>query len=162
MILTSREPAGSGMEETYQLTSALKYLPFSKYVSLITDARFSGVSTGARIGHVGPEGLAGGPIGKLRNGDLIEIIIDRIHLQGSLNFIGEGENRFSEEEGARILASRSPHPDMAADPNLPDDTKLWAALQAVSGGTWKGSVYDVERIIAVLEAGQEALRQKEI
>ena len=50
---------GSGMEETYQLTSALRYLPFGKQVALITDARFSGVSTGACIGHIGPRGAGG-------------------------------------------------------------------------------------------------------
>jgi dihydroxyacid dehydratase/phosphogluconate dehydratase len=61
------------MEETYQLTAALKRLPGGKHLPLITDARFSGVSTGACIGHVGPEALSGGPIGKLLDGDLIEI-----------------------------------------------------------------------------------------
>jgi len=165
MVLTGRGPMGSGMEETYQLTSALKYLPFGKHVTLITDARFSGVSTGACIGHVGPEGLAGGPIGKLRDGDLIEIIIDTVHLTGSIDFIGESDNEgnkavngsFPPAEGARILAARKPHPGLAADPLLPDDTRLWAALQAASGGTWKGSIYDIDKIIAILKAGQEAL-----
>ena len=56
------------MEETYQITSALKFLKFGKHVAVITDARFSGVSTGACIGHVGPEALAGGPIARLRDG----------------------------------------------------------------------------------------------
>src|SRR5690554_2694344 len=152
IVLVGRGPSGTGMEETYQLTSALKHLPFGKYVSLITDARFSGVSTGACIGHVGPEGLAGGPIGKLQDNDMIEIIIDRVNLHGSVNFIGYSDDKVSYEEGARILAARDLHPTMAADPELPDDTRLWAALQAVSGGTWKGSVYDVDRIITVLEA----------
>jgi dihydroxyacid dehydratase/phosphogluconate dehydratase len=77
VVLMCRGPMGSGMEETYQLTSALKYLPFGKQVALITDARFSGVSTGACIGHVTPEALAGGPIGKLLDGDIVEIRIDR-------------------------------------------------------------------------------------
>lgn len=157
MVLIGRGPSGTGMEETYQLTSALKHLPFGKHVSLVTDARFSGVSTGACIGHTGPEALAGGPIGKLRDGDRIEIIIDRVRLIGSVNFVGEGEETFGAEEGARRLALRSPHPGLAADPELPDDTRLWAALQSVSGGTWKGSVYDVDRIIAALEAGKKTL-----
>jgi putative YjhG/YagF family dehydratase len=157
MVLIGRGPSGTGMEETYQLTSALKHLSFGKYVSLITDARFSGVSTGACIGHVGPEALAGGPIGKLRNGDWIEIVIDRNQLAGSVNFVGEGDERFGPEEGARRLAARPPHPDLAADPALPDDTRLWAALQAASGGTWNGCVYDVDRIIALLEAGKKVL-----
>ena len=66
MVLIGRGPIGAGMEETYQVTSALKHLDIGKTVTLITDARFSGVSTGACIGHVGPEALAGGPIGRLR------------------------------------------------------------------------------------------------
>jgi putative YjhG/YagF family dehydratase len=160
IVLVGRGPSGTGMEETYQLTSALKHLPFGKHVSLITDARFSGVSTGACIGHVGPEGLAGGPIGKLQDGDRIEIIIDRVNLQGSVNFIGHTGNELSYLDGAQLLAARAPHPTMAADPDLPDDTRLWAALQEVSGGTWQGSVYDVDRIIMALKAGQKALGWK--
>ncbi|ALS21236.1 MULTISPECIES: YjhG/YagF family D-xylonate dehydratase [Paenibacillus] len=157
MVLIGRGPIGSGMEETYQLTSALKHLPFGKHVTLITDARFSGVSTGACIGHVGPEALAGGPIGKLRDGDWIEVVIDRERLQGSLHFVGEGDTFYTPEEGAEVLARRSPHPGLAPDPGLPDDTRLWAALQGASGGTWRGSVYDVDRIITLLEAGKKAL-----
>ncbi len=157
MVLIGRGPSGTGMEETYQLTSALKHLSFGKHVSLITDARFSGVSTGACIGHVGPEALAGGPIGKLRDGDTIEIVIDTRKLEGTVHFIGEGDKMFSPEEGAAILEQRAPHPGLAADPDLPDDTRLWAALQSVSGGTWQGCVYDVDRIIEALNAGKKAL-----
>ncbi|MDQ0199367.1 YjhG/YagF family D-xylonate dehydratase [Neobacillus ginsengisoli] len=157
MVVIGRGPSGSGMEETYQLTSALKHLSFGKYVSLITDARFSGVSTGACIGHVGPEALAGGPVGKLRTGDVITIIVDRNKLEGSINFIGEGKRTFTPEEGTLILAEREPHPNLEPDPDLPDDTRLWAALQSVSGGIWKGSVYDVNQIIKVIEAGKKAL-----
>jgi len=145
VVLAGRGPMGSGMEETYQLTSALKYLPFGKHVALITDARFSGVSTGACIGHVSPEALAGGPIGRLRDGDVIEIVIDRNRLEGSVNVIGVD------------LESRAPHPDLRPDPLRPEDTRLWAALQQASGGSWAGSVYDVDRIIALLEAGRRAM-----
>lgn len=153
MVLICRGPMGTGMEEVYQLTSALRYLPFGKYVTLITDARFSGVSTGACIGHVGPEALAGGPIGKVRDGDRIRVVIDRIRLEGVLDLVGEGERRFSAEEGAAVLRARPPRPDLAADPGLPDDTRLWAALQQASGGPWGGCVYDVDAILAVLAAG---------
>jgi len=142
IILAGCGPAGTGMEETYQLTSALKYIPWGKTVAVLTDARFSGVSTGACIGHIGPEALAGGPIGKLRDGDLIEILIDRNYLTGSINLIGEG--------AAEKLATRPTHPDIAPHPHLPEDTRLWAALQSVSGGTWAGCVYDAEKIIAAL------------
>ena len=151
LVLMGRGPMGSGMEETYQLTSALKFLKWGKEVAVVTDARFSGVSTGACIGHVGPEALAGGPIGKLRDGDLIRIVIDRNQLVGSVDFVGEGERAFSPAEGAAVLAERSPHPDLRPDPDLPDDTRLWAALQRVGGGTWGGCVYDVDAIVAALE-----------
>ncbi|RAP78558.1 YjhG/YagF family D-xylonate dehydratase [Paenibacillus montanisoli] len=157
MVLIGRGPSGTGMEETYQLTSSLKHLPFGKHVTLLTDARFSGVSTGACIGHIGPEALAGGPIGKVQNGDWIEVCIDRNKLEGSIHFIGQGDERFSPETGAAILAARPLHQDLAADPKLPDDTRLWAALQAASGGTWRGSIYDVDRIVETLQAGMEAL-----
>lgn len=150
IVVMCRGPLGSGMEETYQLTSALKYVPFGKTIALITDARFSGVSTGACIGHVGPEALAGGPIGKLRDGDMIEIIIDRNTLDGSLNLVGEGDRRFSWEEGAKILAAREPSLPLLPDPQLPDDTKIWAMLQQLSGGTWGGCVYDVEALAKVI------------
>ncbi len=146
LVLMSRGPLGSGMEESYQVTAALRYLPWGKQVAVVTDARFSGVSTGACIGHVGPEALAGGPIGKLRDGDRIEIIVDRLRLEGSINFIGTADAPLSPEEGARVLAGREPHPGLAPDPALPDDTRLWALLQAASGGTWGGCVFDVESL----------------
>jgi putative YjhG/YagF family dehydratase len=152
IILIGCGPIGTGMEETYQLTSALKYIPWGKHVPVITDARFSGVSTGACIGHVGPEALAGGPVGKLKDGDLIEIIIDQKNLTGSIHFIGEGSERYSPEKAAEVLNSRPLHGDLKAAEKLPDDTRLWAALQNVSGGTWAGCIYDVDRIIDKLES----------
>lgn len=160
LVLICRGPLGSGMEETYQVTSALKHLAFGKHVAVITDARFSGVSTGACIGHVSPEALAGGPIGKVRDGDVLEIVIDRNALQGTINFVGEGGRQLSPGEGERVLAARRPRTDLAADPALPDDTRLWAALQDVSGGPWGGSVYDVDSILRVLDAGKQALARQ--
>ena len=158
LVLICRGPLGAGMEETYQLTSALKYLPFGKHVALLTDARFSGVSTGACIGHVSPEALSGGPIGKLRDDDLVEIVIDRATLHGTVNFVGEGGVNVGAEAGAQILQGRQSRPDLAPDPGLPDDTRLWAALQDVSGGAWGGSVFDVEQILKVIAAGKQALQ----
>jgi putative YjhG/YagF family dehydratase len=150
VVLAGCGPMGTGMEETYQLTSALKHLPFGKRVALVTDARFSGVSTGACIGHVGPEALAGGPIGKLRDGDRVRIVVDRTRLEGSVDFIGEGSRRFSPEEGAKVLAGRKSREDLAPAADLPEDTRLWAALQQAGGGTWGGCVYDAEAVLARL------------
>ena len=160
IVLASRGPMGSGMEETYQVTGALRYLPFGKQVALITDARFSGVSTGACIGHVSPEALAGGPIGKVRDGDTIEIVINRETLEGSVNLVGESGAVVGASEGSRILDQRGPRPDLAPDPSLPNDTRIWAALQDVSGGPWGGAVYDCDAILKVIAAGKRALAAK--
>jgi dihydroxyacid dehydratase/phosphogluconate dehydratase len=150
VVLMGRGPLGSGMEETYQLTSALKYVDWGRHVAIVTDARFSGVSTGACIGHVGPEALAGGPLGKIRDGDLIQIAIDRVGLTGSVDMVGTQDDPVSVGAGTRMLAQRPPHPELRPDPDLPDDTRLWAALQRLSGGTWGGCVFDVEKIIAAV------------
>jgi dihydroxyacid dehydratase/phosphogluconate dehydratase len=154
MVLVCGGPAGAGMQEIYQITSALKQMPHCKHVAVLTDARFSGVSTGACIGHISPEALARGPIGKVRDGDLIEIVIDRASLAGTVNLVGEGGEIFGAEEGTRRLAGRSPRPDLRPDPNLPEDTRLWAALVEASGGVWGGCVYDVDKIISRLETRQ--------
>jgi CheY-like chemotaxis protein len=148
-------PAGTGMEETYQLTSALKHLPFGRHVALVTDARFSGVSTGACIGHVGPEALDDGPIGRVRDGDTVRIVIDRERLVGSVDVVGAEGRALTPDEAARLLAARPPHPGLAPHPDLPDDTRLWAALQRVGGGTWGGCVYDAEGIAERLARGWE-------
>ncbi|MDB5082673.1 MAG: dehydratase [Chloroflexi bacterium] len=150
VVLICGGPFGTGMEETYQITSALKHLKWGKQVAVLTDARFSGVSTGACIGHVGPEALAGGPIGKVLDGDRIEIIIDRNNLVGTIDLVGEGELIYGAEEGRRVLAARPMRPDLTPHPALPADTRLWAAMQQVSGGTWGGCVYDVEQIVTAL------------
>jgi len=150
LVLTGIGPMGTGMEETYQVTGALKHTPYGKHVALLTDARFSGVSTGACIGHIGPEGLAGGPIGKVLDGDVIRIQLDCRRLEGSVDLVGEGGRTFTPAEGAAVLARRTSRPDMAPHAALPDDTRLWAALQQASGGTWGGCVYDADAVIAAL------------
>jgi putative YjhG/YagF family dehydratase len=139
IVLICRGPMGSGMEEIYQITSALKHLSFGKHIAVLTDARFSGVSTGACIGHITPEALAGGPIGKVLEGDLIEIVIDRNNLHGTVNLVA----------GDEVLAAREPRTDLAPDPLLPADTKIWAILQNASGGTWGGCVYDLDSIASL-------------
>ena len=157
IVLICGGPLGAGMQEIYQVTSALKSLPFCKHVAVLTDARFSGVSTGACVGHISPEALAGGPIGRVREGDLLEIRVDRNQLHGSVDLVGEvgadGITMFSPEEGSRLLAERAPRPDLAPHPALPDDTRLWAALVQASGGVWGGCVYDTDAILARLVQG---------
>ncbi len=151
LVLICAGPKGAGMQEIYQVTSALKQLPHCKHVAVLTDARFSGVSTGACIGHISPEALAGGPIGKVQDGDLIEIAIDRKQLTGSVHLVGDVKGEFGAEEGGRRLAERKPRADLKPHPALPNDTRLWAALVEASGGVWGGCVYDTDKIVAALE-----------
>lgn len=151
IVLICGGPKGAGMQEIYQITAALKVLPHCKHVAVLTDARFSGVSTGACIGHISPEALAGGPIGKVLEGDKIEIIINRRTLLGSVQLVGDAERTFGAEEGSRLLAERKLRADLRPHPNLPEDTRLWAALVQASGGVWGGCVYDVNKIVTKLE-----------
>jgi putative YjhG/YagF family dehydratase len=160
MVLICCGPKGAGMQEIYQITAALKALPHCRHVALLTDGRFSGVSTGPCIGHISPEALAGGPVGKLRDGDMIEIRIDRTKLIASVDLVGDQEHRFGSDEGARHLASRPSRDDLRPHPQLPDDTRLWAALVEASGGIWAGCVYDVDAIAARL-AGDNAAVAKQ-
>jgi len=163
IVLICAGPMGSGMEEILEVTGALKHLSWGKEVAVVTDGRFSGVSTGACIGHVAPEALAAGPIGKVLDGDVVQIIIDSINLQGSVDLIGDADtapNQQSVELGTLILAERPLRPDLAPHPNLPADTRLWSAMQDISGGTWGGCVFDVDTIVETLKAGKDALSKR--
>ena len=155
VVVAGVGPRGTGMEETYQVTSALKFLPWGKSVAVLTDARFSGVSTGACVGHVSPEALAGGPLGRLRDGDVVEVVVDRVRLEGRVDLVGTAGGPLTPEEAAQTLAGRPVHPDVAPRKDLPADTRLWAALQEASGGIWAGAVYDVERVAALLDRPPE-------
>ena len=161
LVLICGGPAGAGMQEIYQVTSALKNLAYCKHVAVLTDARFSGVSTGACVGHISPEALAGGPVGKVLDGDMIEIAVDRTGLVGTVDLVGEGGETFSAEEGARRLRARRPRTDLAPHPQLPDDTRLWAALVHASGGIWGGCVYDADAISMRLTAFETTEAEKE-
>jgi len=156
MVLLCCGPRGAGMQEIYQITAALRALPHCRHVALLTDGRFSGVSTGPCIGHISPEALAGGPVGKLRDGDIVEIRIDRNKLSATVDLVGENGETFWPEEGRKRLAARALRADLRPHPELPDDTRLWAALVEASGGIWGGCVYDVEAITAKLGNGPVA------
>jgi dihydroxyacid dehydratase/phosphogluconate dehydratase len=146
MVLIGIGP-GSGMPETYQITSALKYTKDGQRIALLTDGRFSGVSTGACVGHVSPEAWADGPIARVRDGDTLRLVINTRTLEGSIDIVGVEPAAF---------AARERHPSLRPDPRVPADTRLWAALQNASGGSWGGCVYDAERIARLLELGLAA------
>jgi len=159
IVLIGTGPSGTGMQETAQITTALRYLPWGKHVALLTDGRFSGFSSGACVGHIGPEALHGGPIGRVRDDDVIEIVIDRGTLRGSVDLVGAAGQPLDAPACAALLEQRAPHPGLAPHAALPADTRLWAALQRASGGTWAGCVYDVDRIVTALEAGLELIKE---
>jgi dihydroxyacid dehydratase/phosphogluconate dehydratase len=147
VVMIGVGPSGTGMEETYQVTSALKFIPWGKTVPVLTDARFSGVSTGACIGHVGPEALAG---------------VDRRRLNGRIDFVGTENKALLPGEAAELLEKRPFNSHLRPHPDLPDDTRLWAALQRAGGGVWAGCIYDVDNIIKVIDAGLSALAGESI
>ncbi len=90
---------GPGMQEMLGPTTAIKGVKLDDCVALITDGRFSGGTAGACIGHVSPEAAAGGPIGKLRNGDIIEIDMPNRTLNVKLS---------DEELASRTVESHEP------------------------------------------------------
>jgi putative YjhG/YagF family dehydratase len=158
IVLVGAGPSGTGMQETAQITTALRYLPWGRHVALLTDGRFSGLSSGACIGHIGPEALDDGPIGRVLDGDVIEIVIDREALTGRVNLVGTMGETLDADRCDALLRSRVRHPGLAPHAQLPADSRLWAALQRASGGTWRGCVYDVDQIVAALDAGTAARR----
>lgn len=154
MVLICRGPMGAGFEEVAQVTLALKFLEGASHVALLTDARFSGVSTGACIGHIGPEALAGGPIGKILDGDRISIRVDRERLTGSIDLVRTGLDG-DDVPDDDSLAARCGRGDLEPDPRLPDATRLWAALQNAGGGVWGGCVYDVDKVVDNLSSAAD-------
>jgi len=153
VVLACGGPLGTGMEEIYQVTSALKHLDWGRQVAVVTDARFSGVSTGACVGHVGPEALAGGPLGRLRDGDVLRITVDRTTLSGSVDLVGDAAGERTADWGTTELTRRPQRDDLSPHPDLPTDTRLWAALQQAGGGTWGGCVYDADAVVERLRMG---------
>ncbi len=101
VVIRYEGPAGGpGMREMLMPTSALMGAGLDKSVALLTDGRFSGATRGAAIGHVSPEAASGGPIALVREGDIVDIDIDK----GTLNV------RVSDEELKARRAQWSPRP----------------------------------------------------
>jgi putative YjhG/YagF family dehydratase len=146
LVLAGIGPA-TGMPETYQVTSALKYLSNGQRVTLLTDGRFSGVSAGACVGHISPEARAGGPLGKIRDGETVRVRIDTRRLDGSVDIVSAS---------ASDLAARALPQPPRESPAVPADTRLWAALQNAAGGSWGGCVYDADRIADLIAMGLDA------
>jgi putative YjhG/YagF family dehydratase len=159
VVLIGIGPSGAGMPEIFQVTGALKYTTALKGTPVLTDARFSGVSTGPCVGHIGPEACENGPISRLQDGDWIQIRVSRVNGSGSIDLVGEasvpeGSSDLSPERGARILSQRLPFIPQGPNTSLPNEIQNWAMQVAVSGGTWGGCVYDPAALRAALAASR--------
>ena len=98
VVITYEGPKGGpGMQEMLYPTSYIKSRHLGKECALITDGRFSGGTSGLSIGHISPEAAAGGNIGLVRDGDIIEIDIPARRIQVNLSD-DELQRRRSEEE----------------------------------------------------------------
>jgi len=103
LIVSGEGPGACGMPELYNTTAAIMGIEkYRKSVALVTDGRFSGATAGPVIGHVSPEGAAGGPIVLVENGDLIEISLDK----RGINIVGLAGQRKRSDEIERTLAQR--------------------------------------------------------
>jgi dihydroxy-acid dehydratase len=98
VIINEGPKGGPGMREMLLPTAALAGMGLDSSVALLTDGRFSGASRGAAIGHISPEAARGGPIGLVREGDIIEIDIAARKVSA----------RISEEETARRASGFKP------------------------------------------------------
>ena len=98
VILYEGPKGGPGMREMLVPTSALAGMKLDKDVALITDGRFSGASRGASIGHVSPEAAAGGEIGLLRDGDIIDIDMDHYTIHARVS-----EEEFEERRKTQVM-----------------------------------------------------------
>jgi dihydroxy-acid dehydratase len=104
IVIRNEGPKGGpGMREMLMATATVSGLGWGKDVALITDGRFSGATRGAAIGHVSPEAAEGGPIGLLRDGDIIKIDIPNRRLDVELS---------NEELAQRCAEWKAPEPQV--------------------------------------------------
>jgi dihydroxy-acid dehydratase len=105
VVIRNEGPAGGpGMREMLAVTAALVGEGLGEQVSLLTDGRFSGATRGLMAGHVAPEAVRGGPIGAVRDGDMIDFDVDARRLDVELS---------DEEIAARVDAYKAPdNPDL--------------------------------------------------
>ena len=103
VIIRYEGPKGSGMPEMFYTTEAIASdAKLSSSVALLTDGRFSGATRGPAIGHISPEAAEGGPVALVREGDIIEIDVDRRHL----DIVGADGKELSPVQMGAVLARR--------------------------------------------------------
>ena len=118
VVITHEGPKGGpGMQEMLYPTSYLKSRHLGKACALVTDGRFSGGTSGLSIGHVSPEAAAGGAIGLVRDGDIIDIDIPARSISVRLSET-ELSARRAQEETRGAKAFTAPHRDRQVSASL--------------------------------------------
>ncbi len=157
LVLAGVGPMGTGMAEIASITIALKLLPWGREIALLTDGRFSGVSTGPCIGHLSPEALAGGPIGRLRDGDLVELAHRPRAARGPRRPRRPRRPPLhARGGGARAGHPRPPPRARAAPAPARRHAALGACCRRRAAGRWGGCMYDVDAIADLLAEGLAA------
>ena len=153
LVLIGRGPLGTGMEETYQVTSALKHLTLGQ----------AGGGAHRRAVHRRQHRRLHRPRRPRGAGRRADRQIarrrpdrdrDRSHqVEGTIDLVGDGPAASASDAagGSSSWPARAPRADLSADHGCPT-TRLWAALQHASGGVWGGCVYDSAAIAAKLTA----------
>lgn len=128
---------GPGMQEMLYPTSYLKSMGLGKACALITDGRFSGATSGLSVGHVSPEAAAGGAIGLVENGDIIEFDIPNRSVNVKLSDDELAKRRDAME--AKGKDAWTPNRDRVVSPAL-------RAYGALATSADKGAVRDVSQV----------------
>ena len=140
VIISHEGPRGGpGMQEMLYPTTYIKSMHLGKECALLTDGRFSGGTSGLSIGHVSPEAAAGGLIGLVRSGDIIDIDIPRRSISV----------RLSDEEIERRRAEEEARGEDAWTPHVDRPRKVSAALRAyamLATSADLGAVRDLKRL----------------
>ena len=140
VIISHEGPRGGpGMQEMLYPTTYIKSMHLGKECALLTDGRFSGGTSGLSIGHVSPEAAAGGLIGLVRSGDVIDIDIPGRSISV----------RLSEEEIERRRAEEEARGEAAWTPHVDRPRKVSAALRAyamLATSADLGAVRDLKRL----------------
>jgi dihydroxy-acid dehydratase len=121
---------GPGMREMLAVTAAIVGAGLGDDVALITDGRFSGATYGFMVGHVSPEAYVGGPIGKLRDGDLVTIDVDARRLDAT-----DANGQPLDEREPHVVAENKVKGALAKYRALVSSASLGAVTGAVTGGT---------------------------
>jgi len=136
VVITHEGPKGGpGMQEMLYPTSYIKSKHLGKECALITDGRFSGGTSGLSIGHISPEAAAGGNIGLLRDGDIIEIDIPNRTINAKVS-----DDEFAERRKVEVAKGKDAFTAQGRDRNISKALKAYASMVSSAD---KGAVREI-------------------